>query len=166
LKSLYLLNRRVLWPSFGHNVRAQQQPRTLGRSPLLARAKDQTFTAFPLTRLENQPPAYLSVGHQLLLSTSSNAQSPVRLNQTLPVKKLFEKLRTNFARSAMDQSRWWVRSREQGWVNSRERQGPRSWGLEWLINFSSSLSTFISLLRAPISSLRIFFRSLDDRQAL
>jgi len=47
---------------------------------------------------------------------------PGRLNQTLPVKKLFEKLRTNFARSAMDQSRWWVRSREQGWVNSRERQ--------------------------------------------
>jgi hypothetical protein len=73
LKSLYLFNRRVLWPSFDHNVRAQQQPRTLGRSPLLARAKDQTFTAFPLTRLENQPPAYLSVGHQLLLSTSSNA---------------------------------------------------------------------------------------------
>ena len=25
--------------------------------------------------------------------------------------------------SAMDQLRWWVRFGEQGWVNSRERQG-------------------------------------------
>jgi hypothetical protein len=79
LKSLYLFNRRVLWPSFDHNVRAQQQPRTLGRSPLLARAKDQTFTAFPLTRLENQPPAYLIGG---TAATSLNIKQCTESSET------------------------------------------------------------------------------------
>ena len=93
-----------------------------GRSALLARASDQTFTAFP-TRLTNHQHVC-----RCTLATSLNIKQcaeSVRLNQTLPSRSFSSSCELNSARSAMDQSRWWVRSREQEWVNSGERQGER-----------------------------------------
>ena len=116
MKSLYLFNCLVLWPSFGHNVRAQRRPTV---PPVGARQRS-NIHRFPHSA--HEPPACLSVH----TSDFSQHQPMRRVSETqsnAPVKKLFEQLRTNSARSAMDQSRWWVRSREQGWVNSRERQG-------------------------------------------
>jgi hypothetical protein len=120
LKSLHLFNCRVLWPSFGHNVRAQRRPRTLRTVPPVGARQRSNIHRFPHSA--HEPPACLSVH----TSDFSQHQAMRRVSETqsnAPVKKLFEQLRTNSARFAMDQSRWWVRSREQGWVNSGERQG-------------------------------------------